>query len=180
MRWPAWRSPPHVELLASGVLRIQAKLTNTASDDYWLDDLTITLPLPVHATEVITFHGRWCREFQPHRQTTPVGAIEMANRSGRTSHEHPPLVWAGSAGFGEQHGHVWGAHLAWSGPDPLRIPELDAQQTYALTEVLLGGRPRLGDGPLAQLNGAQWAANGLQLPAMHPETAIVLHLQAIS
>ena len=45
----------------------------------------------------------------------PSGTWIVENRLGRTSHERPPLLFAGTPGFGEWHGEVWGVHLAWSG-----------------------------------------------------------------
>ncbi|MGB0114215.1 MAG: alpha-galactosidase [Ilumatobacteraceae bacterium] len=96
-------------------LAVAVTLTNRADRRYSLDALTVTLPLPDHAAELLTFEGRWSREFNPVRQAWPRGAVLAENRRGRTSHEHPPLVFAGSAGFGEWSGEVWGMHVAWSG-----------------------------------------------------------------
>ena len=36
-------------------------------------------------------------------------------RHGRTGHDAPLLLVAGTQGFGFRHGEVWGIHLAWSG-----------------------------------------------------------------
>jgi alpha-galactosidase len=96
-------------------LEVRATLVNTGSKRYSLDALTVTVPLPSHADELLTFDGRWAREFQPHRVPWPHGTRLIENRRGRTSHEHPSLVFAGAAGFGEWIGEVWGAHVAWSG-----------------------------------------------------------------
>ncbi len=97
-------------------LVVSVELTNTHPDNrYLLDALTITLPLPDDAAELGTFTGRWTRELHPVRVDWPHGAHTAENRRGRTSHEHPPLVFAGSRGYGEWHGEVRGAHLAWSG-----------------------------------------------------------------
>ena len=62
----------------------------------------------------------------------------MENRTGRTSHEHPPLVWIGEHGFGEQHGDVWGLHLAWSGNAQLRVERLADGRRVATAGELLG------------------------------------------
>ena len=75
----------------------------------------VTLPVPRHASELLTLHGRWTREFHVERRPFSTGTWLSENRSGRTSHEHPPLVFVGESGFGEWSGEVWGAHLAWSG-----------------------------------------------------------------
>ena len=96
-------------------LVVRARLTNTGTTKYALDGIAVTLPLPEHAAELGTFTGRWTREFHPVRQPWPSGAFTWENRRGRTSHEHPPLLFAGVPAYGEWHGEVWGAHLAWSG-----------------------------------------------------------------
>jgi len=69
-------------------------------------------------------------------------------------------------------------------PPPLRLPGLDPDRRYRIELVPIAGQGRLGsarrqpawlrDG--IDLTGAQLAAHGLQLPVMHPETAILLHL----
>ncbi|MBA3289760.1 MAG: alpha-galactosidase [Acidimicrobiia bacterium] len=105
-----------IELHHTGVLRARAVAVNRSDGrDYWLDDLCVALPAVAHATELLLLHGRWCRELHLQRAPFTVGTHLAENRRGRTSHEHPPLVWFGTAGFGEQFGEVWGAHLAWSG-----------------------------------------------------------------
>ena len=102
-------------LTLDDVLVVRCTLTNTADSRYLLDGLSITLPLPVHASELLDFTGRWTRELHPVRRSWVTGAVSVENRRGRTSHEHIPLVFAGAQGFGEWQGEVWGAHLAWSG-----------------------------------------------------------------
>lgn len=96
------------------VLTVDVTITNVAARRYSLDGLTVTLPLPEEADELLTFEGRWAREFQPVRSSWPGGAILRENRHGRTSHERSPLVFVGRSGFGEWQGEVWGVHVAWS------------------------------------------------------------------
>ncbi len=97
------------------VLRVRVTVTNDADRRYSLDGLTATLPLNEHAGELLTFEGRWSREFHPVRQEWARGSLQIANRRGRTSHEYPPLLFAGQRGFDEWGGEVWGVHVAWSG-----------------------------------------------------------------
>ena len=70
---------------------------------------------PAWATELLTFGGRWAGEFQEYRITLQSGAHVVENRRGRTSHDRFPLLVAGTHGFGEERGEVWGVHLGWSG-----------------------------------------------------------------
>src|SRR5215218_6408368 len=44
------------------VLRLRCALTNTAESRYLLDHLSISLPVAAHASELMTFTGRWTRE----------------------------------------------------------------------------------------------------------------------
>jgi alpha-galactosidase len=71
-------------------------------------------------------------------------------------------------------------------PPPLRLPGLEPDATYHVEHVPLPGA-RLGpnrsevawfrDGLRA--SGRQLAGPGLQLPAMHPETAALVHLRRV-
>ncbi|CAN5777843.1 alpha-galactosidase [soil metagenome] len=128
-------------------LDVSAALTNTGDDPYVLDGLTITLPGPQHAAELRTFHGRWTRELHDRRVPWPGGTIITENRRGRTSHESPPLVFAGTPGFGEWTGAVWGAHLAWSGNHVVVADRLaDGRRYLQLGELLHPGEVRLEPG----------------------------------
>ena len=128
-------------------LTVDAEVTNDGDDDYLLDALSITLPVPQHAGELGTFVGRWTREFQPVRVPWPHGTFTAENRRGRTSHEHPPLIFAGTPGYGEWHGSVWGAHLAWSGNHVVTAARMpDGRRYLQLGELLHPGEVVLAPG----------------------------------
>ena len=128
-------------------LTVQCTLTNLADSRFLLDQLAVTLPLPVHASELLTFTGRWTRELHPVRSEWGTCAVVIENRRGRTSHEHVPLVFAGSSGFGEWQGEVWGAHLAWSGNHTTLAEVLpDGRRYMQLAELLHPGELSLGQG----------------------------------
>ncbi len=130
-----------------GAMCVIATLTNDGVDDYWVDDLAVTLALPGHVGDLMTFHGRWCREFDPLRRSFDGGPFLAENRRGRTSHESPPLLWAGTTGFGEQRGEVWGAHLAWSGNSRVHAARLpDGRAMVQLGELLHPGEIVLSPG----------------------------------
>jgi alpha-galactosidase len=80
-------------------LVVTASVTNRGSTPYLLDGLTVTLPLPAWASELLTFQGRWSREMGHQRVGWERGAVAVENPRGRTSHQHPPQLFAGSPGF---------------------------------------------------------------------------------
>ena len=129
-------------------LSVRVEVTNLSQDEpYRLQGLSVTLPVPQQACELLTFSGRWSREFQALRVPWPRGAHIVESRRGRTSHEHPPLVFTGVTGFGEGAGEVWGAHLAWSGNHTLLAERLpDGRRYLQIGELLHPGEVTLGPG----------------------------------
>ncbi|PPY06994.1 alpha-galactosidase, partial [Cronobacter sakazakii] len=58
-----------LSLSDSGVLKVRHGLTNLRDGAWQVDRFAVTLPVAERAFEVMAFHGRWIREFQPHRVT---------------------------------------------------------------------------------------------------------------
>ena len=149
---------------ASGVLTLAYAVSNTGTDDYTVDRLSVTVPLAAVATEVMTLAGRWGKEFQAQRQPLCVGAVVRENLVGRTSAESSPTVFAGEAGFGEERGEVWAAHLAWSGNHTVRAERSpDGRALLQAAELLLPGEVTLSPGETytAPLVHAAYSAAGL-------------------
>ena len=141
------RLTTRLALSAEGVLSVTATVANDADRRWSLDALTVSLAVPEHAGELLTFTGRHLRELHPHRAPWEHGAVTVENRRGRTSHEHPSLVYAGVPGFGEWHGEVWGAHVAWSGNHSLLAERLaDGRRYLQLGELLHPGEVVLEGG----------------------------------
>ncbi|MFW2382994.1 MAG: alpha-galactosidase [Acidimicrobiales bacterium] len=131
---------------SGAVITVDAVLTNTGETPYNLHTLAPSLPVPAHAAEVLTLSGRWCMEFQMNRRPF-IGSTVVENRRGRTSHENAPVVFVGTAGFGESDGHVWGAQLAWSGNYRVIADRLGDGRCYLqLGELLLPGEIELAPG----------------------------------
>lgn len=105
----------------SDIIAVRHTLCNESEEPFTVNKLATTLPLPMRASECLSFYGRWVNEFQQHRHTLEHGGYQQENRRGRTSHEHYPAIITGTQGFGEQHGEVWGIHLAWSGNHRMRV-----------------------------------------------------------
>ncbi len=120
-----------VALTSHGVLKTRATLTNTGDTAYQLDNLAVSLPLGAQATELLDFTGRWCDEFHGRRQAWEAGGVVRENRKGRTSHDSVPVIFAGTAGFNEGNGEVWGMHLGWSGNSRVRAEVLSDGRRYA-------------------------------------------------
>lgn len=129
-------------------LSVRLRITNDSpSERYLLDRLDISLPLPAQACELMQFTGRWAREMHPYRTAFDRGTRIAENRTGRTSHENIPLVFAGTAAFGEWSGEVWGAHLAWSGNHHVVADVLpDGRRLLQLGELFHPGELSLAPG----------------------------------
>ena len=125
------------EISVGDVLGVRATLTNVGDRRYSLDALTVSLPVPDCADELLRFEGRWAREFHPVRSRWDHGAVVSEHLRGRTSHEHPALLFAGTSGFGEWVGEVHGVHLAWSGNHTMLAERLADGRRYVQAGELL-------------------------------------------
>ena len=129
----------------SGVLRVRHALRNGGTAPYALSALSCTLPVPGQARELLDLAGRWCRERTPQRLPFDAqGAWVRETRHGRTGHDAPLVLTAGTPGFGFRSGEVWGVHLGWSGDTTTyaeRVPDgravLGAGELLGPGEVLL-------------------------------------------
>jgi hypothetical protein len=109
-----------IELDSSGVLRVRHGLTNLRPQPWQVDRLAVTLPVAERARDVMAFHGRWIREFQPHRLTLEHDSFVLENRRGRTSHEHFPALITGSRRFAKCRGGLGRASGLERQPPPAR------------------------------------------------------------
>ena len=141
------RLTSELALDASGVLVVRHGVTNLKSQAWQVDRFAVTLPVAERAREVMAFHGRWIREFQPHRVMLEHDSFVIENRRGRTSHEHFPALISGTPSFSEMHGDVWGVHLGWSGNHRLRAEAKTDGRRYLQAEALyLPGEMALEEG----------------------------------
>jgi alpha-galactosidase len=137
-----------LELTPAGLVRMAAAVANThASEAYTLDGLSLALPVPTSATELLDLTGRWGRERSPQRRPFGIGEWMRAGRRGRTGADATLLLVAGEAGFGFRSGQVWGLHVGWSGNHETyaeRLPTADS--LLGAGELLLPGEVRLAPG----------------------------------
>ena len=136
-----------IRLERSGLLRLQVSVLNTADVSYNVAALRICVPVPARATEALTFAGRWTNEFVPHRESLHTGTLSVENRSGRTSHDRMPTMFAGTPAFTESSGEVWAAHLEWSGNSAVSVESApNGRRLLTIEELLLPGEIVLAPG----------------------------------
>lgn len=179
-----------LRLHPEGVVTVDVALRNDGTTNYVLNRMSVTIPVGPEITELQVPEGRWIHEFHEVRVPWRVGAIEITNRRGRTSHDKPPWIFAGQASFTNQTGRVWGAHLGWSGNASVRAEVLtDGRRVLQLGEVLLGDELRLAPGesyasPTVYLAWSEEGINGvsqsfhrhLRARPQHPTTPRPVHL----
>ncbi len=103
-----------VEMLPTGLVRLRATLTNRRGR-YQLEHLTLALPVPAEASELLDLAGRWGRERVPQRAPFTVGTHLRESRKGRTGADSAYVLHAGTPGFGFARGQLYAVHTAWSG-----------------------------------------------------------------
>ncbi len=136
-----------VELLASGLVRTRAEVTNTGEGTYSVGGVTLALPLPAEAREILDFAGRWGLERTPQRRELVVGIHEREGRKGRTGPDAATLLSVGTPGFGFRQGEVRGVHVAFSGNHRHYAERLSTgRQVIGGGELLLPGEVRLARG----------------------------------
>lgn len=136
-----------LEVLPQGLVRARAELTNTGQDPYHLDELSIVLPLPLTATEILDFAGRWGLERVPQRSAVEVGCHLRESRRGRTGFDSPMAMFCGEAGFDFGRGRVWGLHVGHSGNGRTWVERTSTgRQVIGGGELLLPGEICLDTG----------------------------------
>jgi len=136
-----------IELMSVGMVRIRARLVNEGTEDYELEELSVALPLPLEAKELLDFSGRWGRERAPIRVPFELGCRLHEQRRGRTGFDAPMMMFAGEEGFGFRSGQVWGIHAAFSGNQRVWAEKCpDGRQLIGGGELLLPGEVTLGGG----------------------------------
>ncbi len=102
-------------LTPQNVVTVSARVSNRGTDPLSVDALHVCIPVGGHAGEIMTLGGRHAMEAVQQRTPWERTRQFVENRTGRTSHEQLGVVFAGTTGFSEQRGDVWGLHLAHSG-----------------------------------------------------------------
>lgn len=130
----------------TGVLRATTRLVNRGTASLVVNWLAApAIPVPQDDGTLITWHGRWCAEFQERRQPWPRGGLLLESRTGRTGHEAFPGLVSLAPDAGERTGRALGLHLGWSGNWRL----LAEDHVPGLRQVLAGILPLPGEQVLA-------------------------------
>ena len=136
-----------VELGESGLLRLRAAVTNDADEPYDLGELSLALPVPARAHEILDLAGRWGLERTPQRRPLVVGQHLREGRKGRTGSDAATVLSVGVPGFGFARGEVWGLHVGFSGDHRSWAERTSAGlQIVGGGELLLPGEVRLARG----------------------------------
>jgi alpha-galactosidase len=140
-----------IELSPAGLLRLRHTLQNEGDAPYTVNELSVALPIPAQATELLDLSGRWCRERHPQRHPLRLGSWVRENRRGRTGHDATVGLLAGTPGFGSRHGEVWAVHVGWSGN------HLSFAERWPSGDGVLGGGELLFPGEIQLAPGAEYA-----------------------
>ncbi|MEL6257881.1 MAG: alpha-galactosidase [Pseudomonadota bacterium] len=114
---------------------------------------------PGRFTEAMTWDGRWAGEMRPVRTVMGGQGLSVENRAGsRSSLGRFPAIVVGEHGFGDDHGEVVLAHLAWCGDWRITLAP-DEMGEYRLSAV---GRTEALDRTIVQpLIVIAWSDSGL-------------------
>ncbi|MFD6178566.1 MULTISPECIES: alpha-galactosidase [unclassified Isoptericola] len=135
-----------IEMLPSGLVRTRARLRNDGAA-YDLQRLSVVLPVPGQATELLDFGGRWGMERMPQRQDFGVGAHVRENRQGLPGCDAAYVLHAMEKGTDFERGECWGVHVAWSGnTDHVAEHTGTGVRQLGGGELLLPGEVRLAEG----------------------------------
>ena len=129
-----------VEMLPTGLVRVRATLENVGDAPFEVTELTLRMPVPGQARDLMDFGGRWAAERMPQRTRLDMGVRRREGRHGRTGADAAFVLSLGEEGFGYQTGEIWACHVAWSG-NHLHLAERDftGAQLIGGGELLLPG-----------------------------------------
>jgi alpha-galactosidase len=129
-----------IEIDPSGLLLITNSITNNSTTPYTLNSLSIWMPIPNRASEIMSFTGRWVKERQMQRTEISVGTFARESRDGRSGHDATIAMLALSENCTFQEGEAWSCALAWSGNTRHMIEKLPTgKQSIGAEELLLPG-----------------------------------------
>jgi len=134
-----------LEMLTSGLVRLQGEVTNTGLGLFDLTSLDLALPVPAEANELLDLTGRHLRERAQQRGPFTLGTHLRESRRAR-GHDASLIMAAGTQGFGWRSGEVRAIHVAWSGNSRTLAERTNLGiSLLAGGELLLAGEVRLAE-----------------------------------
>jgi len=134
-------------LSKSGILTIDASVTNLADGNYTLEHLISWLPLSENADEILDFYGHWTKERQPQRRPLGYGLTSREGFEGRSGHDYTITQIALNRSTGFRTGEAWSMGVAWSGNNIHHVERLvDGNRSMGAGEYLLPGEVILANG----------------------------------
>jgi len=137
-----------IDLSSGGLLRTRARVRNVSTAPAPLDvqQVSVMLPLPTRAGEILDFAGRWAHERLPQRHPVTPGTHARTSRRGRTGLDATTVQAIGTPGFSAESGEVWLCHVGFSGNHEHAVERGDGRLAFRGSEVLLPGEVRLSSG----------------------------------
>jgi alpha-galactosidase len=138
-----------IEMLPSGLLRLEVAVENLGDEPYTLDSLAVSLPVPSRADNVFDLAGRWAKERVPQSRPFTVGAHVREGRHGRTGADAATVLIAGTDNMDFDRGELWGVHVGFSGNHRVAAERLfSGERVLTAGELLLPGEVQLAPGEL--------------------------------
>ncbi|MBW9111679.1 alpha-galactosidase [Microbacterium ureisolvens] len=137
-----------IDLTVAGLLRTRFGVRNlgTAGDDVDVVEALPSLPVPVRASEILDFSGRWAHERIPQRHPVVRGTHARVSRRGRTGLDATTVLALGVPGFAADAGETWLCHVGFSGDHEHTVERTDGFLAFRGGELLLPGEVRLKAG----------------------------------
>ncbi len=137
-----------IDLTPAGLLRTRAQVRNVADapEALHVQSVSLSLPIPLSASEALDFSGRWGHERIPQRHPVARGLHSRESRRGRTGLDATMVVAAGVPGFSSGAGEVWLGHVGFSGNHEHALERGDAALAFRGGELLLPGEVFLASG----------------------------------
>ncbi|MCB1455812.1 MAG: alpha-galactosidase [Nitratireductor sp.] len=122
----------------SDVATFTNRLANMGDTPFDVDWLSAPVIAPGQEYDQhLSFHGRWCAEFDIERADIPLGLTKRENRRGRTSHEAFPGLVLLSGNTSDSQGACMGLHLGWSGNHRIILERLATGDIQIQAGILL-------------------------------------------
>lgn len=137
-----------IDLTAAGLLRTRVGVRNlgTVADDVDVVEAVPALPVPLRASEILDFSGRWAHERIPQRHPVVRGTHARVSRRGRTGLDATTVLALGVPGFAADAGETWLCHVGFSGDHEHAVERTDGFLAFRGGELLLPGEVRLKAG----------------------------------